>query len=43
MVDDTLQTQHIWEIYENKEGELLFAMNGGGVYKFNENSFERMF
>ena len=42
-IDDKLQTQHIWKIYQDRNGQLLFAMGGGGVYKFNGKSFERKY
>ena len=42
-IDDKLQTQFIWEIYQDRNGELLFAMGTGGVYKFNGNTFERKY
>ena len=38
-----LPTQNIWQIYQDRNGDLLFAMAGGGVYLFSENSFVRKF
>ena len=42
-VDSKLATQHIWDIYEDRNGELLFAMDGGGVYAFNGTTFDCVF
>lgn len=47
---DGLTCQHIWQIYNTKNGELWFAMHDGNVLKFNptaeregKKSFERIF
>ena len=42
-IDDKLKTQMIYDIYQDKNGHLLFGMANGGVYIFNENSFERKY
>lgn len=42
-VDPALQSQHIWHIYQDPNGELLFGMGAGGVYVFNGTSFDRKF
>lgn len=42
-MDDGLPTHHIWEIYQDRNGDLLFAMDYGGVYKFKVNSFEKKY
>ncbi len=41
-IDNKLQTQMIWNIYEDKNEDLLFVMADGGVYKFNGNTFDRI-
>lgn len=33
----------IYDIYEDKNKNLLFGMAAGGVYKFNGQSFDRHF
>lgn len=43
VVDPKLKTQFIWNIYEDKNGSLLFAMAERGIYKFNGNGFDRVF
>jgi hypothetical protein len=43
MLDSALNTQHIWEIFEDKYGNLLFASVDRGVYTFNGNGFDRVF
>ena len=41
---DGVLSENIWTIYKTKNGELLFAgETPGGVYRFNGNSFERIF
>ena len=42
-VDPMLQSQMIWDIYEDSEQRLLFAMASGGVYEFKGKSFDRRF
>ena len=42
-VDADLSTPMIWCIYEDKEKNLLFGMADGGVYRFEEEGFKRMF
>jgi len=42
-VDPALSSPMIWDIYEDKDQNLLFAMADGGVYQFNGNSFDRKF
>lgn len=42
-IDEKLKNKHVWEIYQDRNGELLFAMAGGGVYKFNGELFERKY
>ena len=42
-VDPMLESQMIWDIYEDSEQRLLFAMASGGVYEFKGKSFERRF
>ena len=42
--DDGLLSNHIWTIYQSKEGETWFGgAEPSGVYKFNGNSFEQIF
>ncbi len=41
-VDTMLSSQMAWCIY-NDDGNLLFGMANGGVYKFNGKSFDKMF
>lgn len=43
IIDDKLKSQMINDIYQNKNEHLLFGMVDGGVYIFNENSFERKY
>ena len=33
----------IWDIYQNRDGELLFGLAKSGVYIFNGESFERKY
>ena len=33
----------IWEIFEDNNKNLLFAMGNGGIYKFNGKSFDKTF
>lgn len=41
---DGLESEHIWIIYKNKQGELwLGGANPSGVYRFNGRSFERIY
>lgn len=42
-VDPELESQMVWEIYQDANGELLFAMDCSRVYAFNGKSFERRF
>lgn len=42
-IDPELESQMIWDIYEDSERRLLFAMASGGVYEFKGKSFERRF
>ncbi len=42
-IDEQLNSPMIWDIYEDHNKDLLFAMQAGGVYKFNGKSFERKF
>lgn len=42
-IDQSLFSQHIWSIYQDKNGDLLFAMAEGGVYRFINEQFERVF
>lgn len=42
--EDGLESDHIWKIYQSKQGELWFAgANPSGVYRFDGESFERKF
>jgi len=43
VVDSTLNSQHIWDIYEDRNGRLLFAMAAGGVYECVGDAFRRVF
>jgi ligand-binding sensor domain-containing protein len=41
---DGLASNHIWTIYRSKKGEMWFGgANPSGVYKFNGNSFDRIY
>lgn len=41
---DGLESNHIWTIYTSKKGELLFgSINPSGVYRYKDNTFERVF
>lgn len=40
-IDPELESQMIWQIYQDANGELLFAMANGGVYVFNGTGFDR--
>jgi len=41
---DGVVNQYFWTIFKNKKGELLFCgENPGGVYKFNGQSFDRVY
>lgn len=42
-IDAELNSQHIWDIYQTKKGGLLFALGEGGIYKFNNEVFEKVF
>lgn len=33
----------IWCIYKDKANDLFFGLANGGVYKFNVNTFEKVF
>lgn len=42
--EEGLESDHIWKIYQSKQGELWFAgANPSGVYRFDGESFERKF
>lgn len=41
-VDPKLKGQMAWHIYEDQSGDLLFAMNDRGIYRFNGASFDRV-
>lgn len=42
--EDGLESEHIWFIYESKQGELwVGGASPSGVYRFNGNSFERKY
>jgi ligand-binding sensor domain-containing protein len=42
--EDGLDSRHIWEIYQSKQGELwLGGANPSGVFRFNGKSFERIY
>lgn len=42
--EDGLESNHIWTIYTNKHGELLFgSISPSGVYRFKDNNFERVY
>lgn len=43
IVDEKLKTQMIWDIYQDNNGYLLFAMGNGGVYQFNGKSFDKKY
>jgi ligand-binding sensor domain-containing protein len=43
VVNESLESPMIWQIYENAMGDLLFAMASGGIYRFNGEDFDRMF
>jgi len=42
-VDNKLKTQMIWDIFQDNNGDLLFAMESGGVYQFNGKSFDKKY
>ena len=42
-IDKRLKSQMIWDIYEDQNKHLLFAMADGGVYQFNGVSFDKKF
>lgn len=42
-IDEKLESQMIWDIYEDHGQNLLFAMAQGGVYQFNGSTFVRRF
>jgi ligand-binding sensor domain-containing protein len=42
-IDAQLSTQMVWDIYEDNNKNLLFAMENGSVYQFNGKSFEKRF
>lgn len=42
-IGQSLSSQQIWSIYQDKNGDLLFAMAEGGVYRFINEQFERVF
>jgi hypothetical protein len=43
VLDSALHIQHIWDIFEDKNGNVLFASGDRGVYKFNGKGFDRVF
>lgn len=43
IVDTKLKSQMIWDIYLDKNKNLLFGMANGGVYAFNGTSFDKKF
>jgi ligand-binding sensor domain-containing protein len=43
VIDTKLLSQMIWEIYEDNNRNLLFAMGSGDIYKFNGKSFDKTF
>lgn len=42
-IDEQLETQMIWDISQDRNQRLLFAMAGGGVYTFTGKTFDRVF
>ena len=42
-IDEKLSSKMIWDIYEDHNRNLLFAMAQGGVYQFTSNTFVRRF
>lgn len=42
-IDEEIKNPHIWQIYEERKGALLFAMEAGRVYEFNGETFDRKF
>ncbi|MCH2044749.1 MAG: regulator [Saprospiraceae bacterium] len=42
-IDEKLKSPMIWQIFEDQDKNLLFAMAYGGVYQFNGKLFERVF
>ncbi len=42
-IDNTLSTPMIWSIYNDNNNNLLFGMAAGGVYEFNDGSFDKRF
>lgn len=42
-MDDSLKSAMIWDIYEDQDENLLFALSNGSVYRFNGVSFDRWF
>lgn len=42
-IDSTLESQMIWDIYQDGQGELLFAMAHGEVYSFDGKAFRKKF
>jgi len=42
-VDANLSSQMIWHIYQDPNGDVLFAMADGAVYRFVKDGFERVF
>jgi len=43
VIDEALKKKMIYDIYQDKNGNLLFGMTNGAVYIFKENSFERKY
>ena len=42
-IDEEIKNPLIWQIYEDRKGALLFAMEAGRVYEFNGETFDRKF
>lgn len=42
-IDQKLKSPMIWDIYEDQNKNLLFAMADGGVYQFKGESFDKIF
>lgn len=43
VVDASLPSPDIWQIYQDPNGDLLFVMAQGGIYRFLGEDFERLF
>ena len=42
-VDNNLSTPMVWSIHKDNNNDLLFGMANGGVYKFEKESFIKLF